>query len=85
MASTATGSTAETSAAKTKHGSSSNSTPPYSGVKLKPQSVRPIVIVLKRVFTIANNRIVPRLSKKGLYFLFFDIKTYKDVKYGIIK
>ena len=66
VARTATGSTAEMSAANTKQCSISNSTPPYRGVKLKPHRVRPMRIVLKSVLAMANSRIVPMLSKNGL-------------------
>jgi hypothetical protein len=66
MAKTATGSTAEMSAANTKQCNMSNSTPPYTGVKEKPQMVRPMQNVLKSVLAMANSKIVPRLSKNGL-------------------
>ncbi len=66
VAITATGSTADMSAAKTKQWSNSNSVPPYNGVKLNPHRVKPIRIVLNKVFAKANSKIVPILSKKGL-------------------
>ena len=66
VANTATGSTADIRAAKTKQSSIPNSVPPYKGVKLNPHSVNPIKIVLNSVLAIANNKIVPRLSKNGL-------------------
>ena len=67
VAITATGSTAEISEANTNKCNISNSTPPKSGVKLKPHRVKPIKIVLKKVFTMANKRIVPKLLKNGLF------------------
>ena len=66
MANTATGSTADMSAANTKQCNISNSTPPNNGVKLNAYKVAPIKSVLNNVFAIANNKIVPILLKNGL-------------------